>query len=404
MVVFAGIARCQSRSSCVRNTKEKTSLGKKFLLAAEVLVRRIFLSIQRRLQEKFYDMRIMCRTIVFLAVQVACSSTSHAFSQLPKRTSLASNHATNACSRTASIMSSLAAPNAAKLSAAERYFGAGEATVDMNRYNIPVEQAAEEWKAVLSAGTAMIEAGVYLDVKSSRNYFVDTLKFEIKRAGGMGIELLELAGGRSDGLGITMVSGLIEGSNADGSGILPGDSISQFEVVKSESRGNTQTEEAASVSVECLGYDATIEAIMSLPEVSSDDETVLLTIKRIRRKPRVTVKLQYPPSQNEPDSTIELFAGENLRRAMLTRGIKLNDKLSERFDSGGLGDCGADGTCATCVVGVTKGEELLDPKKIQEEQILKKNPRWRMACKTVVGHGMTEGEMTIQVNPRQWDQ
>lgn len=57
-----------------------------------------------------------------------------------------------------------------------------------------------------------------------------------------------------------------------------------------------------------------------------------------------------------------------------------------------------------CVVAVGKGDELLSPKAIQEAQILKKNPRWRMACKTVVGHGMTEGQMTIQVNPRQWEQ
>ena len=57
-----------------------------------------------------------------------------------------------------------------------------------------------------------------------------------------------------------------------------------------------------------------------------------------------------------------------------------------------------------CVVAVSKGDELLSPKAIQEAQILKKNPRWRMACKTIVGSGMTEGEMTIQVNPRQWEQ
>jgi ferredoxin len=114
------------------------------------------------------------------------------------------------------------------------------------------------------------------------------------------------------------------------------------------------------------------------------------------------VKLQYPPAQNEPDTTIELFAGENLRRAMLTRGIKLNDKLSRRFDSGGTGDCGADGTCATCVVAIVKGEEILSPQKMQEKQILIKNPRWRLACKTTVGYGFQEGELTIRVNPRQW--
>ena len=237
---------------------------------------------------------------------------------------------------------------AGKLSAAERYSGAGEATVDMNKYNLPVEQAAEEWNCILSAGTAIQEAGVYLEAKNGQDYFVDTLKFDIRRSGGLGIELLELAGGREDGLGITMVSGIVEGSNADGSGIMAGDSISQLEVVRSAATSATSVEEeTTAVRTECLGYDATIDAILSLPEVVSEDETVRITIKRIRRKPVVKVKLQYPPAQNEPDATIELFAGENLRRGMLVRGVKLNDKLSERFDSGGLGDCGADGTCAT---------------------------------------------------------
>jgi ferredoxin len=294
---------------------------------------------------------------------------------------------------------------AAQLSAAERYSGAGEATVDMNRYNIPVDRAAEEWTCVLSAGSAIQEAGVYLECKDGQQYFVDTLKFDVRRSGGMGIELLELAGGREDGLGITMVSGLVEGGNADGSGIMAGDSLSQLEVVRSTQTPSATSveEEFTSVRTEGLGYDATIDAILSLPEVASNDETVRITVKRIRRKPVVQVTLRYPPAQNEPDATIELFAGENLRRGMLVRGVKLNDKLSERFDSGGLGDCGADGTCATCVVAVSKGDELLSPKAIQEAQILKKNPRWRMACKTVVGHGMTEGDMTIQVNPRQWE-
>ena len=98
-----------------------------------------------------------------------------------------------------------------------------------------------------------------------------------------------------------------------------------------------------------MAYDATIEAITSLPAPISSDEEVVLTIKRLRRQPKVNIKLQYPPYLEEPDVNIELFAGENLRRAMLTRGIKLNDKLAERFDSGGMGDCGSDGTCATCV-------------------------------------------------------
>ena len=54
-------------------------------------------------------------------------------------------------------------------------------------------------------------------------------------------------------------------------------------------------------------------------------------------------------------------------------------------------------------MGVTKGKELLSPMGKQEEQILVSKPRWRMACKAVVGYGMTEGEMTLQVSPRQWE-
>ena len=163
-------------------------------------------------------------------------------------------------------------------------------------------------------------------------------------------------------------------------------------------------EERIDVSTECLAYDPTIEALTSLPPPTSPDDEIILTVKRIRKQPKVSVKLQYPPVLEEPDVNIELFAGENLRRAMLTRGIKLNDVLSERFDSGGTGDCGADGTCATCVVSVTKGMETLSPIKTQEAQILAKKPRWRMACKTIVGYGMTEGDLTIQVSPRQWSQ
>lgn len=248
----------------------------------------------------------------------------------------------------------------------------------------------------------MQSAGIFLKGKDSE-LFVDTLKYTIRREGGLGLILSELAGGREDGVGITIVEETVDGGNADGSGIQPGDSIVGLTVTKSVNNGLNVEEERVSVATECLAYDATIEALLSLPEVVCEDDEVTLTVKRLRRQPKISVKLQYPPDDDTPDASIELFAGENLRRALLTRGIKLNDKLAERFDSGGRGDCGADGTCATCVVSVSTGMDLLSPMKQQEEQILKQKPRWRMACKTVVGFGMTEGDLTIQVSPRQWE-
>jgi ferredoxin len=294
-------------------------------------------------------------------------------------------------------------------SSAAKFSGAGNSMVDMNRYNLPMDQIAQEWMANVVPQSSLREEGIYLGAKSSKDIMVDTVKVSLRRriGEGLGMELLEIAGGREDGLGITVVDGIVKGGTTDGKDVMVGDSIVAVAVLQTErstEEGGTMSDSQVSTSIatECFGYDKTVEAIGSLPPAESEDEFIVLTLKRLRRKPKVSIKLQYPPEQDEPDTTIELFAGENLRRAMLTRGIKLNDKFSSRFDSGGTGDCGADGTCATCVVAIVKGDELVSPQGTQESQILKKNPRWRMACKAIVGYGLQEGEMTIRVNPRQW--
>ena len=286
--------------------------------------------------------------------------------------------------------------------------------MDMNQYNLDPERIPEEWTASLQPATAMQDAGVYLTAQDSQNVFADTLRVLVKcpaPGNGLGIELLELAGGRGDGLGITMVSGLVPGATAEHSGLLYGDSITGVSLRKRQP-GTAEMEQVYSASTEALEYDGTIAQIISLVEKANqvqETENIphtqlvyVLTIKRLRRKPKVQLRLQYPPAQEEPDVSLQLFAGENLRRAMLSRGVKLNDKLSRRFDSGGSGDCGAEGTCATCAVNVVQGAELLNPIGQQEQKILEKNPRWRFACKAIVGYGMQEGEMVVKVSPRQW--
>lgn len=295
-------------------------------------------------------------------------------------------------------------------SSATKYSGSGPVQVDMNVYNLDLDKIAEEWTATLQPRTDFLEEGVFLGAKSKKEIMVDTLKLVFKRLPnqGLGIELLELAGGREDGLGITIVSGVVDGGPACNCGLVPGDSIAKVAIRKrsNENTDSNEIEEIASVTTECLGYDATVEAIGSLPpapsEEDDEEEVVVLTVKRLRRKPKVLINFQYPPDQGEKDITIELFAGENLRRAMLVRGVKLNDPLARRFDNGGSGDCGAEGTCATCTVSITNGMDLLNEPGLTEQQIFKDKLRYRMACKAVVGYGMKEGEMTIRVNPRQW--
>jgi ferredoxin len=302
--------------------------------------------------------------------------------------------------------------------------GTGTSSVDMNIYNLvsadsnadDLEVMAAEWTALAMAATALLPEGVYLHARNKQQHMADTVKVSFPRipGAGLGLELLEIAGGRADGLGITIVANVVEGSAAFGSGILPGDSLVQIDVQRQTKRSSNdkrtiqESQEVSSVPTECLGYDKTVQAIQSLPPPPDNDpsvrETFVLTLKRLRRKPKVQVTLQYPPGMKENDVTLELFCGENLRRALLVRGVKLNDALASRFDSGGPGDCGAEGTCATCAVAIVTGADLLSPMGQQEGQIFAQKPRWRMACKTIVGHGTKEGILTARISPRQWSQ
>jgi ferredoxin len=284
--------------------------------------------------------------------------------------------------------------------------------IDMNVYNLQdLETICGEWTALAMSASAMMPEGIYLQARSKDTIMTDTVKVAFRRKPnmGLGLELLELAGGRSDGVGITVVSGIVEGGASDGSGILPGDSIIKIELRrKSQQQSNQgvqEMEEVFAVATECYNYDKTVDAIMSLPPMAEETATdmFLITVKRLRRRPKIQLNLQYPPDMKEQNISLELFAGENLRRALLTRGVKLNDQLAQRFDSGGQGDCGAEGTCATCAVSILEGQHLLSPQGQQEQQIFVKHPRWRMACKAVVGYGMKEGQISIRVNPRQWD-
>lgn len=275
---------------------------------------------------------------------------------------------------------------------------------DMNAYNLPsLEAIAEEWTAVVKAGSSLQTAGVFMEPKNTKVNFADLITVRFPRTAGLGLELLELAGGREDGVGVTIVEAVVPGGPADGSGILPGDTLVDVAIESSSSNSDNLDSSVTidSIQLECLGFDATVEALQSLPSPNANaDETFVVSVKRLRKRPKVKVNLQYPDDE-EPPQTIEIFCGENLRRALLVRGVKLNDPLAQRFDSGGSGDCGADGTCATCAVAVTKGADLLTPRTTMEEQVFKNRVTWRMSCKAKLA--MKEGELNLRVNPRQWD-
>ncbi len=290
----------------------------------------------------------------------------------------------------------------------------GPRQVDMNQYNIDLDIIQDQWVANLVAKSIDSDGGIFLGCENTKELFVDTVTVSLPRKvdnASLGIGLQELAGGRGDGVGITIVSEIIDGGLVQEAGvdILPGDSICDISVLRnSQLIGGSgllsSSQETIAANLECLDYDNTVEAIVGLPPAQSDEEQYLIKLKRIRRKPVVTVNLRFPPEEQREDETLRLFAGENLRQGMLVRGIQLNDASAKRFDtkeSDGNG-CGAGGLCRTCSVGIIRGAELLNPQKPAEKQMLQGNTRWRLGCKTFVGYGMKEGELTVQVHPRQW--
>ena len=80
--------------------------------------------------------------------------------------------------------------------------------------------------------------------------------------------------------------------------IMYGDSISNAElVIKRQS-----IEDVNSIQTECLGYDSTVKALVDMLSTLNNENnnrdiqeaSVILTIKRLRRRPIIKCQVQYP--------------------------------------------------------------------------------------------------------------
>ena len=276
--------------------------------------------------------------------------------------------------------------------------------VDPNKYNVDLEKAAELLTVSVSADNNLdrVANKPYLDV-TSKDYFVDNECVVITRtpeSPGLGLDLLELAGGRDDGVGLTIIQGV--SGNAEAAGVLPGDSISsvEFQQVKTSSSTSSglsveETIQGEVLECDCKDFDSTFEVLTSIPPVD-EIESITLNLKRVRRWPRITTVVEYPPSQVAPGAdnteTFELFAGENLKRALLNRGIVMEDPTGRKCDF-----CGG-----KCSVKVEQGLQLLSPMSTTEEKLMAKNPKCRVSCKTVIGYNTQEGNLRVKVNLNEW--
>ena len=137
---------------------------------------------------------------------------------------------------------------------------------------------------------------------------------------------------------------------------------------------------------------------------SATKQSAFSTVRRLVRQPIVSVRLQFPGEEGRADETLEMLPGQPLRQTILSRGIKLNDPLALRFDSGGPGDCGGEGCCCTCAVQVVAGLDALNEQKSQERQMLKKHADWRLGCRAAISPSLdADSELVIRASPRNWN-
>ncbi|GAA0158133.1 hypothetical protein Leryth_001613 [Lithospermum erythrorhizon] len=138
-------------------------------------------------------------------------------------------------------------------------------------------------------------------------------------------------------------------------------------------------------------YRSKIKAVGTLPE--QETEAVVAV------EPPV-VKFAFVSSVLLPDGTPDVHyrkacGGQKLRDIMLDSNIELYGPYSRP-----LLNCAGGGTCASCMVEVIEGKELLNPRTEKEKEKLKRYPKnWRLACQTTVGEHDSRGMLVIQQLP-----
>lgn len=232
-----------------------------------------------------------------------------------------------------------------------------------------------------------LDEGIYgLESQDSR-YGLEVVHVAISMDadnGGLGLVLTEMAG-NADGRGLVLVSQVnVESEPA----------VQVGDVITGVTAGDTFRERTTG-----LNYDLTVNAIARAKQEATDG---ILHLELDRLVERAKVQVEVVDLLGTVHQTIDALAGENLRRLLLRRGIKLYDGRSKRFDMPFVtGDCAGEGICGTCLVNVLSGGELLNQRNSQEELITQGRPSsWRASCRTVVGADNRPGTLRITIHPQ----
>ncbi|CAB9504234.1 2Fe-2S iron-sulfur cluster binding domain [Seminavis robusta] len=237
-----------------------------------------------------------------------------------------------------------------------------------------------------------LEEGIYgYDCKDLR-YGLEVVQTSIdltEQAAGLGLVLTEMASA-PDGRGLVLISQVTGNAAKANPPIQVGDAISGI-------RAGGQFRER----VTGANYDVTVQEIGKAKEIAmNSDQRIFLELNRLVERARITVQVDREGKSEAVE--IDALAGENLRRLLMRKGIKLYDRKTKRFDMPfASGDCAGEGLCGTCLVAVNKGADLLSPMDNTEKLIMQGRPlSWRASCRTVVGGNNQPGTIMLSTQPQ----
>ncbi|KAM3246646.1 Photosynthetic NDH subunit of subcomplex B 3, chloroplastic [Capsicum annuum] len=139
---------------------------------------------------------------------------------------------------------------------------------------------------------------------------------------------------------------------------------------------------------------------LTLRAVETSERSVSAAAAAATEEEEACVNFAFVSSVLLPDGTPDVqlrkaTGGQKLRDIMLDANVELYGPYARP-----LLNCGGGGTCATCMVEVVEGKELLNPRTDKEKENLKRHPKnWRLACQAIVGKPDSRGMMVIQQLP-----
>ncbi|KAG7358438.1 ferredoxin [Nitzschia inconspicua] len=265
-----------------------------------------------------------------------------------------------------------------------------------------VDQDVADWLDTVAQKLRLqvydLDTGVYGLESKDPDFGIEVIRTFLHISDGddsLGLELTEVAHGRSDHRGLVLVSAILEEEVAKNKPIHVGDTIVGVFVGENFKESTTD-----------MDYDDTVDVLSRAKEYAKSvgGSTISLELNRLVK--RATIHVIVEDETGHDAVKFDAKAGDNLRSLLMHHHASLygNGKAAlHRLDQPTLtNDCGGEGICGTCLVKINEGMSHLNAIGPQEYSILQGRPEsWRASCKTVVGADNEEGS-TLRIRLHPW--